>query len=930
MAKIQNIDGFKLELNLVYFNSGLLMKKIILTLLLLVSFPLLASHIVGGEFELVHISGTRYRLSLIYYFDVINNTFNGVKPEVSEPTLTAHIYQKSTNTLIRSVALSFASKTRVSYTQPTCSKGEIVTDKLIYSSEIDLSESIFNSPQGYYISWERCCRNYTITNIFSAQPPSSQFAGQTFYLEFPAVVKNGESFVNNSPHLFPPLNDYGCVNKPYYTNFAGTDDDGDSLIYSLVTPLNTFSNAAVPNPPSAGPYNIVQWKSGFSLTNILKGKPDLKISDEGFLTVTPTMQGLFVFAVRCEEFRKGKKIGEVRRDFQMLVIDCPKAEPPVIVGKKSSDAIFPLPSANSLSVSFNNTVTDADRFIEVKVSDKDSFKPTDPDFFKENIKIKVVPLNFKKKSTDTWFAEESTVLTNGADSIKVFKISFPQCPYINGPYQVGIVAYDDACSLPLTDTLRVTVNIEPPPNHRAKFTTPKLTTVQIIEGDQPAPWSFQATDADLDDLVVSVVTDGFALNSFGMAVNFTQQKGLVNGTLSWDPRCNIYDFTKRTAFTIKILVDDKDLCNFGDPDTAVYKLSIRLPGNSDPIIDSDLTLNPAERKVHVERKVYESLSFKVIGKDLVDNDFLILSDKAVGFPASDFPASFPQVSGNGLVSSNFLWNIGCEKLDLKKKDTYTFQFIVVDNANKCRFFKADTLDVEVKVLPPDNFKPELFALSTSQKNISNSSVNYTLGQSIEFTLLGTDSDLLPQKDNLSLSLIGASGNVEPVGFTFQSVSGKPPVQSVFSWNPDCSIFKNQVYENNYEFKFRLVDDRCLNTKGDTIKVSLKIKDIDGTDRKFLMPNVFTPNGDNHNDFFALEGIEGNSGGVSYDDIVSLPKDNCTDHFESVKIFNRWGDLVFESTDRKFRWYAPNSAAGVYFYRVKFANREFRSPLSVRY
>jgi hypothetical protein len=40
--------------------------------------------------------------------------------------------------------------------------------------------------------------------------------------------------------------------------------------------------------------------------------------------------------------------------------------------------------------------------------------------------------------------------------------------------------------------------------------------------------------------------------------------------------------------------------------------------------------------------------------------------------------------------------------------------------------------------------------------------------------------------------------------------------------------------------------------------------------------------------------------------------------------------VFESTDRKFRWYAPNEAAGVYYYKLKYANREFKSPLSIKY
>ena len=50
-------------------------------------------------------------------------------------------------------------------------------------------------------------------------------------------------------------------------------------------------------------------------------------------------------------------------------------------------------------------------------------------------------------------------------------------------------------------------------------------------------------------------------------------------------------------------------------------------------------------------------------------------------------------------------------------------------------------------------------------------------------------------------------------------------------------------------------------------------DIEGFD----ILNTFTPNGDNMNDFFKIKGIE------------SFPEN-------SIKIFNRWGVLVFESDD----------------------------------
>ena len=241
-----------------------------------------------------------------------------------------------------------------------------------------LLDNVYNDPQGYYIVWQRCCRNYQITNIYSEAPLSGDpadpnAAGQTFYLEFPPVVKKGVKFYNSSPRLFPPLNDYACPFKPYYVNFAGVDDDNDSLVYSLVTPLNTLSTLALPSA-EPGPYPLVRWRPGYSLSNIINGAPDLRITTDGFLTATATAQGLYVFAVKVEQYRDKQKIGESRRDFQMLVVDgCQPAQPPQILGKKLADTGFTFD--NTMAVSFDNTVADGSRCIQVRVSDPGFAKP---------------------------------------------------------------------------------------------------------------------------------------------------------------------------------------------------------------------------------------------------------------------------------------------------------------------------------------------------------------------------------------------------------------------------------------------------------------------------------------------------------------------------------------------------------------------------
>lgn len=902
------------------------MKKTFLTLLLLISFPLVASHIVGGEFELVHISGSTYRLNLIIYFDQINGAV-GAKDASARAT----IYRKRDKQVMGSVLLQRVDETNVPYTQPACSNGEIITSKILYSNTVILSASEYDDPEGYFVVWQRCCRNYTITNIYSQVPGGSNIsAGQTFYLEFPPVVKKGEPFINSSPRLFPPLNDFACPFRPYYVDFAGVDDDGDSLVYSLVTPLNT--TAAVPLPsPSPGPYPEVRWKPGYSLSNIINGLPDLRISKEGLLTATPRTQGLFVFAVKIDEYRKGEKIGESRRDFQMLVVDaCPKAEPPQILGKKLTDADFT--HDNTMSVTFSNTVADGDRCINLRVSDPDANKIEDG--FSERITLKAIPLNFKGNVNEILPQFTSATLFEGKP--KDFTICFPQCPYLEGgPYQIGIIAYDDACSLPLSDTLKIEVNIEPPANTKPYFVNPvdPITSVTLTEGGFYES-DFEIRDDDNDEIIVSITNNGFILADAGITVQIDEPRvnGIVKGKIRWDAFCDIFDFTKRTSFEVNISANDKDVCDTGKPVTTTFKMNVILPGNEDPFIDTDLTADPQERTVlNLERRINETLSFTVAGKDLIDNDLLVLDVKQRD-SLSMFGISFPKASAIGQVSSLFEWNLSCAKIDLNKKDKFLFQFIVVDNSNKCRIYKADTVDVQVKILPPLNNAPEL-VIQNGTTLINDQTVSFTLGEPILFNFTGTDADILPDKDLLKLTLLEATGNVPPEGYVFTPKEGKGKVETVFSWTPDCSIFKDNIYENTYTFKFRLGDDRCFNVKADTVSLTLRLKDVENNEREFLPPNVITPNDDGCNDYFAAEGTETcpfSDKTINPDELIAFPPDNCIRKFELVRIYNRWGNSVFESTNRKFRWYAPEQPAGVYYYLIKFTDKEYKGSISVRY
>lgn len=891
------------------------MKRLLLVLFCVLALPVLASHIVGGEFEIIHLTGNQYRINLIIYFDERNGD-PGAKDEIA----TVRIFSKRDNTMMSTIDLVRVDEVPVAYTQPECSIGDLSTSRLTYTATVTLSPTRFNDEQGYYIAWERCCRNYSITNIFSQNPQSGgNYAGQTFYLEFPAVVKNGLPFVNSSPRLFPPLSDYACPGKPYYVDFAGVDDDGDSLVYSLVTPLNTRSGDALPpnGVPRPRPYPNVTYRPGFSQNRIMGGLPDLAISDDGFLRVTPSQQGLFVFAVKCEEFRDGEKIGEVRRDFQMLVLDaCPAAEPPQIMGRKMTDAGFIYDG--NMSISFTNDVNDNDRCIQVRVSDPDASKPDDN--FQERISIRAVPIGFKGDMSKILPVTKKATLLNG--STQTFDICFDQCPpNESGIFQVGIVAYDDACSLPLSDTLKITVNVEPPDNAPPHFTTPGIT--EAVQQGNPRTYPIEAVDPDGDAMTMAIISDA-AFGEIGMTLTVLEQiDGLYRAKMDWDNRCYVYDFTQKTNFEITYIVEDTDLCNFSHTDTITFKPSVILPGNADPVISTDLTAD--ELQNGVTRKTFESLEFNVMGDDHADRDTITLRGYGEGFNFATYQMIFPQVEGKESVTSHFSWKLDCETIDPLEKKKLELTFIVVDDRNLCGFYKADTLKVQVNVEPPDNLKPRLTITNTNPDiDFENNEMTIVMGQQISLGLVGTDNDVNPT-DLVSIDLASAEGDVNPEGYIFASASGQGTAQTTFSWLPECSIFLGDDYENNYTFKFFTRDNRCFTGAADTVTVKVVIKDVDPGETDFIPPNFISPNGDQFNDFFAMVRQDEETGELE----SILPIDNCEGRFLSITIYNRWGRELFSSINRDFTWQPVNEATGVYFYTLKYSNRDYKGTITLR-
>lgn len=752
-----------------------IMKRcLLLGVLFLLALVAKATHIVGGEFEMVHagIDATgrfKYNFGLILYFDLNNGAMEIIEGPNAERLITVRIFSKRTNAVMGTFILKYVFPSnggiyeQVKYFQEECSEASskvMKTARLYYKyaeyigtngdltdegnytyRDLVLNPEVYDDPEGYYIAWERCCRNYTIKNIYSDDPDRGpRYAGLTFYLEFPPLKKNGELFINSSPTLFPPLSDYACPNRLYYVDFAGTDLDEDSLVYTMVEPYNTHDRAAVPlgNVPGPGPYPYVQWQSPFSMDNIMMGAPDLNISSDGLLTVVPTLNGLYSFAVKCEEFRNGEKIGEIRRDFQMYVLDnCPIAEAPLVEAKPIGGDF----QIGAVNVSFPNTTVDNSRCVIIRVSDPSSTNIENGN--QDEVKIRAVPLGFKNKEVKDIIPEISeATLVNG--STAEFTVCFPKCPFILGPYKIGIIAEDNSCPLPLLDTVVVTVNVELPRNAEPYFQEKEIIqTVQ--EGSGVVSWNIIGKDENTDPLILTPVPPiGFSLTDYGF--NYTQPaiaNGLIETQLTWNSKCDEVDFSQRTNFPFMFLLNDLDECDLLPPDTMRFDLTMDLYDFHLPVIE--YVPEPALEEVNLVTKIYESVNFNVHGSDGDANEVIVLAGNGINFTLNNIGASFPGITGKSEITSLFSWRPDCEQVEL---GDYAFQFILTNDDNRCNYHLADTLLVNIEVLKPDNVSPIL----TADGVADNLSIDYTLGEAISIPLAGTDNDANPL-DLLTLSLL---------------------------------------------------------------------------------------------------------------------------------------------------------------------------------
>jgi len=268
-----------------------------------------ATHLIGGEVVYSCLGGNQYEIKVIIYRDCGPTNTNGTGFD-GEGIIT--IYNANNNEVF--VLQHGVAEEEFVVDEFTDECLTLPPDLCVEKGTFTVIANLPNNGQGYKVVYQRCCRNEQVINIDEPQDFGSSLVAIIPPISGPAC--------NNSPSFdsFPPL--ALCLGSDVSVSQSASDVDGDSLVYSLVSPFHGSSNFD-PTGTYPPPYDQLPWADGYSEEYPMDSNPVLSIdSNSGLITGTPTQEGFYVIGIKVEEYRNGVYLGEILRDFRFLVVDC--------------------------------------------------------------------------------------------------------------------------------------------------------------------------------------------------------------------------------------------------------------------------------------------------------------------------------------------------------------------------------------------------------------------------------------------------------------------------------------------------------------------------------------------------------------------------------------------------------------------------------
>ena len=582
-------------------------KNLFFFLFIILSFNSFSTHIVGGYISMKYlgisasaVNNLDYEVTLIIYRDQggvnLPNPVNGIK-----------VFNGLNDTVGFGFSLDLVSQQFLNFGDSCFIPNNLSIEEFIYKDTIELS--LFS--EGYYFAWETCCRNAGIINIDN---PLS--VGTTYKSEI-LVSDPNNGFINlqnSSPtfgydslmNQYYPHNAYLCKEQEHTFNFNAVDPDGDSLAYSLATPLNCHAfNNWPPGPVTKpAPYDTITWlNSGYSTNNPLGPGSYMYIDAvTGNLTSFATTVGVYVFSVRIEEWRElngvWEKIGEVVQDIQYETIDCEQNNAPTITIDEHLEngifidsnysALIQLPYYDTLKLSYDAYI-EKEICLKIAARDLDSNVNIFQQMLEDSVSV-YCELNLFNSGLDStsnmaFFSNDSAISNVNSNFCWT-----PICQDMSSsPYYVYFYSKDISCFAYHTSVLELEINLKQPNNNPPSITettnnaalldstyTDTIKLKYTAEVGKEICYPISAKDEDVYNGISDYLSLGIRTFKNENDVNVQNYNfvgdenfSLATSDLCWKPTCIDME---HTPFTATFIVVDDACIN----DTAVLQIEFEI------------------------------------------------------------------------------------------------------------------------------------------------------------------------------------------------------------------------------------------------------------------------------------------------------------------------------------------------------------------
>ena len=306
-----------------------------------------STHFMGADISWECLGGDSFKITTRVYRDC-----NGVALTSTNTVVSGSCGTKTLkNTMVKGADITPVCrgvKTRCASRSSTYKFG---FQEYILTSIVDLGTWRKSGCCEVTISWQQCCRNNGITT-----GPASQ----NMYVS--AKMNICQSPCQSSPTWLAPPTNLLCTGKDASMNHGvKLNSSVDSVSYSMVAPKTSASGKV--SWSGSFNYNKPLTFFGFPKNNNPFPRGFHLESNTGLMYFRPMKEEHTVMTMKVDLYKKGKKVGEMTRDIDVIIIKCPANNNPVISGINCSSGT----SVNlSGSVCSGGTV-----FFKICTTDKD-------------------------------------------------------------------------------------------------------------------------------------------------------------------------------------------------------------------------------------------------------------------------------------------------------------------------------------------------------------------------------------------------------------------------------------------------------------------------------------------------------------------------------------------------------------------------------